>query len=56
MKSFFFSIVLIISLVCFTSCKSVGYHLDGKSTILRYDTVHVCIQGDKPYTVESIVK
>ena len=38
------------------SCKSVGYHVDGKSTIVRCDTFHVTVVGDKPLSVDQIVR
>lgn len=46
------SSVLALSLC---SCKSVGYHVDGKSTILRSDTVHITVVGDKPLQVDQLI-
>lgn len=40
----------------FCSCKSVGYHVEGNSTIVRNDTVHVTVVGDKPVVVDQIVR
>lgn len=56
MRPLLFVSVILTLAVSLTGCKSVGYHIDGKSTILRHDTVHVYIQGDKPYTIETPVK
>ena len=50
---FFVSSVVVLS---FCSCKSVGYHVDGKSTIVRSDTVHISVVGDKPVVVDQIVR
>lgn len=49
---FLVSSVLALSLC---SCKSIGYHVEGKSTIVRNDTVHVSVVGDKPVVVDQIV-
>lgn len=38
------------------SCKSVGYHFDGHSIITRNDTVRITVVGDKPVSVDQIVR
>lgn len=55
MKKLFFLVSSVFAL-SFCSCKSIGYHVDGKSTIVRNDTVHVTVVGDKPVVVDQIVR
>ena len=45
-----------ICLLSVCSCKSVGYHVDGRSTITRNDTVHITFVGDKPVSVDNVVR
>lgn len=53
MEKLLFLLIASISLV---SCKSVGYHVDGHSTIVRTDTVHVSVVGDKPVLIDKVVE
>lgn len=55
MKTLLFLVSSVLALsLC--SCKSIGYHVDGKSTILRSDTVHITVVGDKSLNVDQIVR
>lgn len=50
------SLFLLIASISLVSCKSVGYHVDGHSTIVRTDTIHVSVVGDKPVVIDKVVE
>lgn len=45
MKKSLFATILMLSLA---SCKSIGFHVTGHSTILRNDTICTTIEASKP--------
>lgn len=46
-------VLCVLGFVC--SCKSIGYHVEGVSHIVRHDTITVKAVSDKPLTTDKFV-
>lgn len=53
-KSFAFIFVFFVLGLVF-GCKSIGYHVEGVSHIIRHDTITSKVISDKPITKDVIV-
>jgi hypothetical protein len=53
-KSFAFIFVFCVLGLVF-GCKSIGYHVDGTSRIIRHDTITTKVISEKPVTTNKFV-